>query len=400
MRKLECTGCGANLQWNGEDQIITCASCGSQFLMHVKEQTPQERMKKLMAAAAKGGDIMERPANDGRIGFVTYMPEGWHYISDLPQDYGLNRLTPVTCRIEMSSDDNTCCIAYISQNAYIHLPPTPMNANFQNQIHSLEFVRMRSLMRASDYCDYMVERWLPFRPSAVVDEKGEDDQVLKWRKDALKTIDAAKRANAHFDYKKRIYRAEYKGTTYLIQTETEIYNDGVQLWCTDYEMYVYAPEKLFNKVIEEYDKVRSSIHLADDFRKLTNEAAELMNQAYSHAQNVVSNSMMNMAMARQQSAFRQADIIRRTNDYTTQVARDIMAGNAASQDRVANMHSEMINGVNSFRGTDGNIYQASTNWDHVFQGGAANDTFVMTEGEWLKPGVDFEELGKIKGGNY
>ncbi|MBR5974035.1 MAG: hypothetical protein IK020_02515 [Clostridiales bacterium] len=402
MRKLECTGCGANLQWNGEDKIVTCVSCGSQFLMHVAPRSPGDDLASRIKEAHVGGDMRDRLDGEGNSTFISYLPEGWNYTIDTPQDYGLNRLTPLTVRIDMASPDDTCCIAYISQNGYMHIPPMPMNMSSQNQVHPIELVRMRSFMSASEYCDYMVRRWTPFAPTAVAAESGEDEITLKWRQDALKTIDRNTLDAAVFDYKKRIYHVEYQGTRYFLQTETEVYTNRAvpNIWCTNYEMYVYAPEMMWKSVLEEYEKVKRTIRLGRDYPRFRQMAEEMLRQKYMECQNIAANGMMNIAMARQQSAMRQSQIIADTNAYTTGVARQMMQDNAASHQRSANMFSEMIRGENAYRGTDGKVYTASTRWDHVYQGGHTGDTFVMTEGEFLRPGVDFEELGKIDKGDY
>ena len=85
--------------------------------------------------------------------------------------------------------------------------------------------------------------------------------------------------------------------------------------------------------------------------------------------------------------------------------REMNANAAATHQRVANLHSESIRGVNTYytNGQGGygspEVVEAGVNWDHVYQSNVNPDVFAASENIWLEPGVDFEELRRTNG-NY
>jgi hypothetical protein len=93
-----------------------------------------------------------------------------------------------------------------------------------------------------------------------------------------------------------------------------------------------------------------------------------------------------------------------THNHTMNTMREMNANTAATHQRVANMHSEMIRGVNTYHAASPgygrpDVVEADVRWDHVYQNTQNPDVFVSTENIWLDPGVDFEEL-KRTNGNY
>ena len=74
-------------------------------------------------------------------------------------------------------------------------------------------------------------------------------------------------------------------------------------------------------------------------------------------------------------------------------------GEADTMDRVRNQWSEAIKETNTYYGNDGKVYEASTSYDHVYQGNKDQDSFFGTSGTSEDPGVDYDEL-KRTNGNY
>nr|MCR5107818.1 hypothetical protein [Lachnospiraceae bacterium] len=114
------------------------------------------------------------------------------------------------------------------------------------------------------------------------------------------------------------------------------------------------------------------------------------------AANAVNNAQMQMAQDRAASWERRSAIIQDTNNYTSNVMHQMMNDNAASHDRVANLNSEMIRGVNTYYGSD-RVVEASTMYDHVYQSNKDPDVFAAQQGNYFTPGVDFTELKKTNG---
>ena len=113
-----------------------------------------------------------------------------------------------------------------------------------------------------------------------------------------------------------------------------------------------------------------------------------------------------MAMHQQHMASwdRQSQILRDTHDYTMNVMHEMNANTAATHERVANLRSEAICGVNTYYNANPgfgspDIVEADVKWDHVYQSNRAPDVFAASERIWLEPGTDFEELRKTNG-NY
>lgn len=99
---------------------------------------------------------------------------------------------------------------------------------------------------------------------------------------------------------------------------------------------------------------------------------------------------------------RRQQILQDTHNYTTGVMHEMNANTAATHERVANMHSEMIREVNTYHTASPgygrpDIVEADIRWDHVYQNTNDPDQFAATENIWLDPGVDFEELKRTKG---
>ena len=74
-------------------------------------------------------------------------------------------------------------------------------------------------------------------------------------------------------------------------------------------------------------------------------------------------------------------------------------GNVSTQDRIRNGWSEVIKETNTYYGNDGKVYEASTAYDHVYQGNQDQDSFIGTSGTAWEPGVDFDGLNRTNG-NY
>ena len=121
-----------------------------------------------------------------------------------------------------------------------------------------------------------------------------------------------------------------------------------------------------------------------------------METVRAEAMAMVQNAQMNIAQNQAASWDRQSRIIADTNAYTSQIQHQMMADNAASHDRVANLHSEMIREVNTYHGRDG-VVEASTQFDHVYQHRQYPDVYAASQGDALEFGVDFEELPRTNG---
>ncbi|MBR6025379.1 MAG: hypothetical protein IK069_01330, partial [Firmicutes bacterium] len=180
-------------------------------------------------------------------------------------------------------------------------------------------------------------------------------------------------------------------------------------WETGYEMILITAPDIYDAMFEEFMKINLSIRPRQEYQNMKNAITQFIQQKIAQTQQNVNNAMMNMQRERMESMERRAKIIQDTNNYTTNVMREMNANTAATHDRVANLHSEAIRGVNTYYAAPGtfsygnsgrpDVVEASINWDHVYQSTQNPDVFAATRDVWLEPGVDFVELKKTNG-NY
>ena len=122
-------------------------------------------------------------------------------------------------------------------------------------------------------------------------------------------------------------------------------------------------------------------------------------------QAVINDALDQMNRDRMASWDRQQQIVQSTSDYGSSIMREMRESNAQTQQRVNNLRSESIRGVNTYYTQNAGfgvppVVEASTQWDHVYQNTQAPDVFAASTGAApLEFGVDYEEL-KQTGGDY
>ena len=168
------------------------------------------------------------------------------------------------------------------------------------------------------------------------------------------------------------------------------------VWEIAFMIDVDATPDAFGAACEACRLIRASYEESPEFERAKAQIRDRVTQAQMQQAQAVNAAMSQMARDNAAHWDRMNDIVRDTNDYTTGVMHDMMASNAASHDRVANLNSEMLREVNTYH-ANGGVIEASTSWDHVYQSGEHPDWFVATEGFELRPGIDFEELPRTRG---
>ena len=329
-----------------------------------------------------------------------------------------------------------------------------MQSNDPSCLGIPSFTRWRNILSASEYCDEIAVLDGYLSNIEVISEQNEMDQVAQERIEQVKKmIPDMAASSVCWDWCRKLYRGTHAGSEFVIVCEAQVASSGFNIeeaqmnaermaaraqkkqqqqqqrsgflsglfnsigdnfsqmtaprsklprwWQTDYEAVFVCPTDQFEELYPHYQKFISTLSLGDDFKATQDMiAAHIQNEA-SKARGVISNAQANIAAQRAASMQRRSAIIQETNDYTTGVMHDMMASNAASHDRSANMMSEMIGGYNVYQGVDGSPIRADIGFDNVYQGtGAMSDVLIGTEGNWLEPGVDFVPLGKIEGGRY
>ena len=195
-----------------------------------------------------------------------------------------------------------------------------------------------------------------------------------------------------------------------------------RFWEVQYELLFLADEDCAKAVYPEFSKVRESFRFLPAFEQYKENGRRVVLQCQQQ--------MMADTAASQQ---RRMNMMMETQDYIHNVQSDMTASSAASHDRVAqqwsdymrnsgpgayggmgsmgpagsadsmdrvrNQWSEAIRETNTYYGNDGKVYEASTSYDHVYQGNQDQDSFFGISGTTEDPGVDYDEL-KRTDGNY
>ncbi|MBQ7535689.1 MAG: hypothetical protein IJT43_08735 [Stomatobaculum sp.] len=191
-----------------------------------------------------------------------------------------------------------------------------------------------------------------------------------------------------------------------------------RFWEVQYEFVLVADKDVANACLPEYWKVRSSVKYLPAFEQYRQKNLQYVQQCLNQmaADRAASNQRrMQMMMDTQQQIHNTMSEMQASasasHDRVASQWSDYMGGSGgygdaggagspvSSMDRVRNLQSEMIREVDTYYGNDGEVYEASTSYDKVYQGNQDHDTFVGTSGTTWDPGVDFDELNKT-GGNY
>ena len=453
MKMLRCQCCNATLAWDGRSEVVTCESCGMRYQM-----TPRDPRRAALEGALAGGCVAPRPyLNDedrGKVCFVSWLPQGWEYGFDHvdPNRYG-SIATPFVSTIVMHTPDSSHAIAYTTSNAYVDAPQMgtmAMGGLFdgmanafgtgvggeQSHLDPRTNMRMRPLASAAQICDEAAMlRVAPFglRLCQVIQETDQADDIAKSRfREMASELPPDVRQSVWSEWHRKLYSALLPdGTDCVVMAEVEVTTNGFnvrerhqgtgdfwpnmlgqfaqamsqpaqpRIWQTDYELVMFCPTSDFQATFVECNHVRESIRRGPDFTQYEETIRAFMQQMAMQTQATINNATAQMMSNNAAHASRMSAIIQDMNDHTTSVMHDMAASSAATNERVANMHSEMIGGYNVYQGTDGNLVRADTTFDHVYQGNVnGQDWLVGVEGDWLEPGVDFIPLDQIPGGNY
>lgn len=190
-----------------------------------------------------------------------------------------------------------------------------------------------------------------------------------------------------------------------------------RFWEVQYELTLIADTDIANDCLKEFWKVRSSIQYLPAFEQYRQKNLQFVQQCLNQmvADRAASNERrMQMMMDTQRhihgtmsdmQASASASHDRVAQNWSSYMQGSSYAGSGpsgqpvSSMDRVRNLQSEAIREVDTYYGNDGQVYEASTSYDHVYQGNKDQDSFVGTSGTTWEPGTDFDELNKT-GGNY
>ena len=423
MVKLECQQCGAGLHWDGKGNIVKCGYCGTEYVMH-----PQT------GGFGRSGDIYAGTGNvqgipidpnwefAGMFPVESYVPKGWRVCArQAPADYyGDHAGNPYVSEAEFRSPDGAEYVLWRGGNMY-----TDRKLSRVPLFHGIDvlgsYLRVGSPFWAEDYCDYILKRDIMPASGKKVRVEEADAKEQKKQQEIVNNYLSSGFCQAEGDWKRVTYDiVGADGRPKLVSVETRVV-DGYKgsqpmgggffggffgqmfqqntqhLWETQYELIVVADRERFNNASNEAQKIFGSMRLTDDHERIRMTYLQ-------HLQGLQTQTAMAVHQQEMASWDRQQGIINDTHNHIMNTMHEMNANTAATHDRVANLHSESIRGVNTYytaRPGYGNpdVVEADVRWDHVFQNTQNPDIFAASETLWLQPGVDFEELKKTNG-NY
>ncbi len=423
MVRLKCQACGAALQWDGKGNTVQCSYCGAQYLIHPQSETFRTQRDVYVGRGEMQG-IPIVPGNDcsGLCPIESFAPKGWRICSRQASDelYGDHANNPFVVESEYVSPDGSAVILFRAANQY-----TDRKLSRVPLIKSIDvlgsYMRVGTPFTAEQYCDYLLQR---------------DVQPASANKLRVEEADAAERERQHTIYQNYAAQgfssitSDWKRVTYAVtdragrrktvSVETRV-NDlrrggqpmgggglfgqlmgqmlsvGEHYWETQYEFLFLADEAAYDALFPTAQKVNETIRTTGDLERIRQSLLQYL-------QTLKNQTAMAIQQQEMASWDRKQQTISETHAYTMGVMHDMQAGTAATHERVANMRSEAIRGVNTYHAAPAgygspDVVEADVRWDHVYQSTVDPSLFAASESYWLEPGVDFEELRRTDG-NY
>ena len=380
-----------------------------------------------MPAQGRGAvDILTVP-NDSIIAnrplIKTYIPTNWRYQCGLLGDRFDLVGNPFVVSVIFVSPDGASKIIFSGDSFYKHFDPTPQTAAFQGRLddltvsHSPSFYRLKSFVSAGLYCDLLAQS-SGLNGLSVISEKQPDSGELQrmnrvvsqyiskgfinvsaeWSGKTYSGISSdSRRMKAYAET--RVIKMMKVSTVPTLQVGSAAGMFGMNLrpqmvnqqrqdvfWNTQYEFLLVSQDSRFRNAYDELNKIISTLDYLPG-----------MIEARQAAMQLAGSTLSNIAMSQQASMDKRSRIISETNAYTSNIQQQMIANNSASNDRIANLTSEMIRDVNTYHTNDGRIVEASTQYDRVYQNVSNPDIFAAQAGNAFDIGIDFEELRRTNG---
>ena len=427
-KRIVCSKCNAVIMWNEQESVTQCRLCGTKYKMHPKSQPKSNVQPVLMPPVGRGQidylTVSRDSITKNRPLIKSYIPKNWKTECTFLYERTDMVSNPLVPAIVYTSPGNSAKVFYAGQCFYKHIEPSPQTAQLEGVVEDLRvnrsnpsFLRLKSYMPARDYCDFLAQSTGANRLS-LHSEKTADNTEITRQRQLIENFTSKGYYNVSTEWVSRTYRGvDGSGQRLVVTTETRVIHMsktkvvstlqmapspgmfGMRMiprkvqqqieehfWVTQYELTLLCLESVYNRAIEEFNRINQSIRFLPGMEQTMAEAVAL-------AQNALAGIAQNNAA----SMDRSSRIIAETNAYTSNIQHQMIADNAASHNRVANLQSEMIRDVNTYHTNTGGIVEASTSYDHVYQNTHNPDVFAAQQGDSFEFGVDFEELTRTNG---
>ena len=449
---LTCTHCLAQMHWNGTDKIIKCDFCGTEYAMH-----PREGVGRTVTGETKtGGQGAERPSGKpngseekdetrlvtvgrGRVDYVVakgeqgphfslFIPKGWNVrVDPLANVKRINMYSPAPFSVVLESPEGDALISINSDQIYQHQKANFMNQQMQFQTNIYDFKIYAEYKTAAEYlhflncCDSNIQDFELLNSASQPTSQPEkafaarQQEILQRYRKLFRYVDS--------NWARNSYRVlNNNGRTYYRTMEVIVNrvtngtpDEGAPqgfgrwflnsfaamqnpiLWEVHRQVVLTATRERYTEALEYYKQVRDTFDETPKYREFEKVLQQYIVRSKMQTDQHIANVQAQMAQDNINHMNRTSAIINSTNDYTNDIMRQMREDNSASMDRVRNLQSESIRGVNTYHTNDGRVAEASINWDHVYQSNVNPDNFMFTSGTSFEPGVDFDELNRTNG---
>ena len=420
---LKCQKCGTNLRWDGTGNVVRCVSCGEEYMIHPHSEILRGgRKQDPYTGRGEVQGIPIVPGNDcsGLCPVVSFAPEGWHICSRQASDnfYGDHASNPFVVEAEYVSPDGSANILLRGSNVYTDrkLSRVPLI----KQIDVLgSYMRVESPFNAEQYCDYLLQRDIQPVSGNKLRVEDANETERERQQNICRNYMSQGFSSAVSDWKRVTYEiTDRSGKRKTVSVETRV-NDtrragqtmpgggmfGFPMWQmaapeehyweTQYEFIFVADSDKYDALFPTAQKINESTQYTDDLERIRQSLLQYL-------QALKNQTAMAVHQQEMASWDRRQQIISDTHNYTMNIMHEMNANTAATHQRVANLHSESIRGVNTYYTAQSgagvpDVVEADVRWDNVYQNTVDPSVFVASESYWLEPGVDFEPLIRTNG---
>ena len=454
MQSIICQQCRAALDWDGQSEIVRCAYCGTQYRMHPRRGGGTG----VRVGSGTVSDIQTtRGRYAGKALVRSFIPKDWTIETNAPEQES-NLLSPLTMQVMYTAPKQDACITFTGTRIYNHLEPTPQNAQQQGRMVMPDRMIALAFRDAGAICDGILtgnpavsdvrlvsasdtpDAWAQAFLQKMVQSAAQGGLAQPggcWAKKTATVRDTSgqlwrKQVEAMVIYGYiPVSQAEMMAWQMLAQSrartqgllgslaargrvagmiagmaQPQIRPPQPRLrWAAQYVIETSAHEAAFAAAADAHDRIRESIALLPLFEQESARLRDMLNMQAQQESAVIADAMGQMNREQMASWDRKQQIIQGASDYGSNVMHQMFDSNARTMDRVNNLRSEAIRGVNTYYTQSSGygvppVVEASTQWDHVYQNTQDPNWFAASQGAApLEFGVDYEEL-KQTDGNY
>ena len=455
MQSLICQQCHASLNWDGQSEIVRCEYCGTRYRMHPRQRQSGSGVRVGL------GEVSEVQTTQGRYAghalVRSFIPKGWSVQTNAPEQES-NVLCPLTIRVEYTAPAGDAVITFTGTRAFHHLEPTPQTMQMQGRMGMPERIIGLAYRDAGAVCDgvlqgnpaikdlrlrgtetqpdawasaHMQKNMQEFAAAGTLNPGGtwarktasvRDQNGNAWRKQIEAMVLYAYIPLSQGE--QMAWQMVQQSRARLMGTSASMAMRGMlggllanmatpQLqapqpklrWTVQYMVETSVKEGSSEPAEDYARKIRDTIEVLPLMeQEIARLREQLMMQVY--RDDAALGDAMAQANREQMASWdRRQQIIQGASDYGSNVMHEMQRSNAATMDRVNNLRSESIRGVNTYYTQSPgfgvpDVVEAGVGWDHVYQNTQYPDVFAASTGEApLEFGVDFEEL-KQTGGDY